>query len=113
MPFTVIPNVPVNVGLSDAESRFMSALKQNVELVTNQRGNGAYAAIVKGQLTIPALGSMSLQQITAVGAYVTISGSDVVLVSDYNKLLSNFVSLANDVSETRSKLNALIAALKG
>lgn len=111
MSFTTIPNIPQQSELTEWEARFMGAIKQNVELLTGQRADGRFAAFLVGSLDINAMGPMSLQQITAVGAGVTISGSDVPLLDDYTKLILDVIALANDVAEMRNTLNALIAQI--
>lgn len=111
MTFAAIPTVPSDSGLTDFERRFLTTLKQNVELLTGQRGDGTYAALLKGQLNINSAPSMTLQQITALGAGVTISGYDVPLLSDYVKLITDLATLANDVAAIKNTLNGLITQL--
>jgi hypothetical protein len=54
-----------------------------------------------------------MTQVTATGAGYTISGVTVPSLDDYIKLAQNVQSLANDVANLRSTLNALISQLKG
>lgn len=112
MTFTAVPPVPQQSELTDWEIRFLTALKQNVELLTGQRNAEAgFAALLRGQFSVAGLGAMGLQQITATGASVVISGSTVPLTSDYVKLINDVATLASDVAEVRAAFSILAAQI--
>lgn len=112
MSFTSIPPMPQGGSFNDMEVRFLTAIKQNVELLTGQRDSASgSAAVLKSATDIDKLPAMTLQDISANGSGVVISGSAVPLLTDYDKLLLNFISLANDVSTLYAKVNALIEKL--
>lgn len=109
MSFTSIPNVPQQGELSDWEARFFTALKQNVDLLTGQRGT-EFAAVLSGAVLIAPVPAMTLRQITT-GDSLTVSGSAVTSYTNYTTLIADMTKLANDVSAVRARLNALIASL--
>lgn len=110
--FSGIPSVPSDI-VEPPLARILYALKENVELLTNQRGefDGASAAVVSGNITTATVDS-TYQALSARGLGVTISGNDVPLLSDYVKLLQDFQLLAYDVSVLRSAVNNLITQLR-
>ena len=96
--FSGIPSVPLD-NIEPALARILYALKENVELLTNQRGelDGASAAVTSGAVTTSTVEGLYLGM-TAQGAGVTVSGADLPLLSDYVKLLQDFQLLAYDVA---------------
>lgn len=110
MSYSAMPPVP-QVGLDSFIAGFMLATKQNVELLTGQYGDVRFRALVKGQVTVlPA--TSTLQQLTAKGNGVDISGTQVPTLADYQELLKSVQLLVNDVSVMRQTLNALITQLR-
>lgn len=111
--FSGIPAVPLE-GLDPQTIRVLSALKENVELLTNQRNeaDGASVALTAGSVTVGTV-SGTYQGLTAraVGADVG-GGVGVPLLSDYVKLLQDVQTLAYDVATTRAALNNLILQLR-
>jgi hypothetical protein len=111
--FSGIPAVPLE-NLDPQLSRILYALKENVELLTNQRGeaDGASVAVTAGSVTISPVGDTQYQGMTAKGVGASISGVDVPILSDYVKLLQDFQRLAYDVAVLRSAVNNLIIQLR-
>ena len=48
--FVGIPSI--TQGLTPWQKMFMDATKENLELLTNQRGTGSKAAVLKGDITV-------------------------------------------------------------
>lgn len=110
--FTSIPSIPQS-GLTDWQFNTLTAMKENLELLTGARGGSATRAVVAGQIGVQPAPTQSMTQVTATGAGYTISGVDVPSLADYIKLAQNVQSLANDVANLRGTLNALISQLRG
>lgn len=112
--FTAIPAVPQG-GLTDWQTILISAVKENVELLTGTRGEADLRskAVTQGQITLSTMPKQDMQQITAKGAGFTISGQEVVSLEDYGKLLTDVQTLANDLAYTRAVLNVLIQQIRG
>lgn len=111
MSFTALPPVP-QVGVPDWQFQFLNGVKQNVELLTRQRGVTGFEAVINGQITVQPIGELSIQQISATGAGYTISGSNVPSLEDYGKLLIDVNTLIGDVAYIKAVLNALIGQLQ-
>jgi hypothetical protein len=119
MAFAGIPSIPTS-GLADWQSLVFSAIKENVELLTGTRGGagGNHAAIIRGNITVLNLNTQNMRQVTAQGkGWTGLSGlptgegaADMV---DFQKLVADVQSLANDLVETRDVLNVLLTQLKG
>lgn len=117
MTFAAIPPVPQDSDLSDWEVRFLSALKQNVELLTAQRGTDTgSAAVLSGNITAQQLGGLTLQGFSAQGSAsaidVTTTGS-CPSIADYVLLMNDIAVLSADLAATRYTVDALIAQLRG
>jgi hypothetical protein len=112
--FVAVPGLPEE-GLSDAQSILITAIKQNVELLTGLRDEADLQskAVTKGDITVNLQPLQNLRQTSAKGEGFTISGQDVVSLEDYGKLLTDVQTLANDLAFTRAVLNALIEQIKG
>lgn len=112
--FSAIPNPP-QAEMSSWQYYMFSALKENVDLLTGARGekDGASRAITKASITTVPAPAPTMQQITAQGAGVNISGALVPALEDYAQLLKDVQSLANDVAALRNTLNTLIGQLRG
>ncbi len=111
--FTAIPAIPQS-GLTDWQFSTLNSMKENLELLIGARNekDGASRAVTKSTITVSQAPTQSMQRITAEGVGFTISGVNVVALSDYEKLLINVQQLANDVAALRSTVNTLIQQLK-
>jgi hypothetical protein len=110
--FSGIPSVPP-VEIEPQLARILYALKENVELLTNQRGepDRASVALLSGGITT-AQASNTFNGLTAKAVGVEISGVAVPLLSDYVKALQDIQTLAYDVAVLRDTVNTLIAQLR-
>lgn len=111
MTFSALPPVP-QVGVPEWQFQFLNGVKQNVELLTGQRGVTGFEAIVTGQISVQPIGELAIQQVSAQGSGFTISGSDVASLDDYIKLLVDVNTLIGDVAYIKAVLNALIGQLQ-
>jgi len=112
--FSAIPAVPQG-GLTDWQTVLISAVKENVELLTGLRGEVDLQskAVTQGQVTVNQMEEQNLKQVTAKGAGFTISSQDVAALDDYAKLILDVQTLANDVKLTRDVVNLLIKQIRG
>lgn len=112
--FTPIPAIPTS-SMSDWQFNTLSAMKENIELLTGSRGekDGTSRALTTGVVRIKEVPAQTLTQVTAQGSAVNISGATVPDMSDYVELLKNVQMLANDVTALRNTLNTLISQLRG
>lgn len=111
--FSGIPSV-TQVEIEPQLARILYALKENVELLTNQRGepDRASVALLSGGITT-AQASNTFNGLTAKAVGVEISGGVAVpLLSDYVKALQDIQTLAYDVAVLRDTVNTLIAQLR-
>lgn len=111
MTFSALPPVP-QVGVPEWQFQFLNGVKQNLELLTGQRGVTGFEAIVTGQISVQPIGELSIQQTSAQGSGFNISGSDVASLDDYIKLLVDVNTLIGDVAYIKAVLNALIGQLQ-
>lgn len=115
MAFSALPPVPT-ADNKEWQYRFNSAVKQNIELLTGQRGATGTQSLLRGQVTVNLVAEMNMRQVTATGAAVAVNSgttTPVVTQADYAKLLVDVQTLANDVANIRATLNSLISQLKG
>ena len=119
--FSGIPAVPQG-GLTEWQAILISAVKENVELLTGLRGEGDLAskAITKGEIRVPNMGDQNMQAVSAAGTgYTTASDGtlsatvDVPSLQDYQKLVSDVQVLADDLAYTRAVINLLLNQLRG
>lgn len=131
--YTAIPALP-QTGVDEWQSRFLSAVKENVELLTGTRGEYdlASAALNRSSLTVSQPADQSMVRVTASGNGTSVpsgfqinpdgSGGYVVdvtgtvsvpLLEDYNRLVVDVQKLANDVATLRGTVAVLIAQLRG
>lgn len=111
--FTAIPPIPPG-GLTDWQFNTLTAMKENLELLTGARGvDKSMRAIIKGQVTVSNPPTQNMTRVTAQGTGYTISGVLVPSLDDYGRLLSDVQQLANDVANLRATVNTLINQLKG
>ena len=109
-----IPAVPI-AGVEEWQAQLLTALKENVELLTNARGepDAASAAINRSSLTVARPATQSMTQVSAQGSGVTISDVAVPLLQDYVSLVRDVQTLSNDVASLRATVDTLIAQLRG
>jgi hypothetical protein len=112
--FSAIPNPPQSE-MSGWQYYTLTALKENVELLTGTRGekDGASRAITKASITVLGAPQQTMRQVTAQGSAVNIDGAVVPAIDDYVELIKNVQQLANDVAALRETLNTLIGQLRG
>lgn len=112
--YTAIPAVPI-VGIEEWQSRLLNALKENVELLTGTRGESDLAslAINRARLSVSVPPTQEMVQVSAQGSGVTISGTNVPVLEDYNQLIVDVQRLANDVANLRATVEVLITQLRG
>lgn len=112
--FSAIPNPPQSE-MTSWQYYMLSAIKENVDLLTGARGerDGASRAITKAVVTTASVPAPTMQQVTAQGAGVNLGGAVVPALDDYVELLKNVQALANDVTALRNTLNTLIGQLRG
>ena len=109
--FAAVPNIPLTE-LNNWQYSTLNALKENVELLTGSRSDGALRAVTKAQVTVSAPASQTMTTVSAQGTGYNVSGVSVPALEDYVQLVSDVQSLANDVAALRSTVNSLIAQLK-
>jgi len=113
--YAAIPAVPQGQISGANQVVLITALKENVELLTGTRGEDDLAskAVAIDQVKLNTLGNQDALAVNAKGTGNTISGTSVPNYDDYVKLVNDVQILMNDVLETRQALNTLIAQLKG
>lgn len=109
--FSAIPAVPQS-GLSQIELATLSALKENVELLTGARGGGSRKAVTSAEVSIDLAPPQNMTQVSAQGIGFTISGVAVPSSQDYVKLVQDVQTLAEDVAQIRNTLNTLITRMR-
>ena len=112
--FTAIPSIPSGT-VTDWQSQLLNALKEDVELLCNIRGeaDSQSAAVTKGNIGVKSTPAATFTRVSATGNGYTISGQNVADLDDYAKLILNVQELANDVAYLRSVVNTMIVQLKG
>lgn len=111
--FTGIPALP-QAGVEEWQYRFLSAVKQNMELLIGTRGeqDGSSRAVTKASITVGSVPNPSLQALSASGAGFTVGGAQVPSLADYQALLSDVQRLNSDVAQLRTTVNTLISQLR-
>ena len=112
--FTGIPN-PSPQGKNPLDIQFLGALKENVEVLTGQRGDKAIssAALLRENVLSANPAEQKMTRISATGAGVTISNAQVPTTADYVKALSDIQTLATDLANLRTYVIQLTTALRG
>lgn len=112
--FTAIPTVPL-VGVEPWQVQLLSAMKENIELLTGTRGEAdfASAALTRAALTVSPPAEQAMTQVSAQGNGVSISNNAVPLLEDYTQLIVDVQRLANDVASLRATVEVLIVQLRG
>ena len=113
--YAAIPAVPQGQLSGAATVVLITALKENVELLTGTRGEEDLAskAVAIAQVRQNTLDRQNMVQVSARGTGFTISSQEVADYNDCVKLVNDVQILANDLAETRTALNTLLAQLKG
>lgn len=110
--FAAIPSISQQ-GLTGWQFQTLTAMKENIDLLTGAKGGGATTALTAGSVTVSPAPVQTMQRVTATTAGFTISGVTVPSLDDYSKLVTDVQLLANDVAALRATVNALINQLKG
>jgi hypothetical protein len=112
--YVAVPPVPL-VGLDEAQSQLLNALKENVELLAGIRGepDRTSAALNRASLRVSIPPAQTMVQVTARGEGVTVGGAGVPTMEDYVRLVSDVQRLANDVANLRATVEVLIRQLRG
>ena len=111
--FTAIPALPQS-GVDEWQLRVLSAIKENVELLTGPRGeeDRNSVALVRSRLNVSPPAAQTMTQVSAQGSGVTVSGVNIPTLDDYGRLLSDTQRLANDVAALRATVEALVNQLR-
>ncbi len=111
MSYAPLPSVP-QVGIPEWQFQFLNGVKQNIEILTGQRGDTGFQSLIAGQVGVRPMGDLNLKQVTATGAGFTISGVQVASLDDYAKLIVDVQTLIGDVAYIKDVLNTLITQLR-
>jgi len=111
MSYAPLPSVP-QVGIPEWQFQFLNGVKQNIEILTGQRGDTGFQSLIAGPVGVRPMGDLNLKQVTATGAGFTISGVQVASLDDYAKLIVDVQTLIGDVAYIKDVLNTLIAQLR-
>lgn len=109
--FVGIPSVPLD--LDNNLVRVLMSIKENVELLTGQRGESdeASKALTLGSISTNTV-SGNFQALSAKGQGVKINNVAVPYLDDYVKALRDIQQLAVDVAALRTVVNQLITELR-
>lgn len=110
--FTAVPSVPL-ADITPAESIFLNAIRENVELLIGARGVDGNRALLRGQVTISQVPAQNMVRLSATGAGFSVQGVGVPSITDYAALLSDVQTLANDVATLRRTVEVLINQIRG
>lgn len=110
--FSGIPSAALE-GVEPQLARVLAALKENVELLTNQRGEAdrASVALLSGNITTAQAANV-FNGLTAKAVGTKVNNVVVPIMSDYVKALQDIQTLAYDVAVLRDTVNTLIAQLR-
>ena len=106
--FAPIRDVP-SQGTTEWQYAMLSAMKENIELLTGQR-TGA-RAITNDSVSVTQA-AMNLKQVTAQGKGFTTPNGNAAQYEDYVQLYRDVITLANDLYNTQQVLNTLIQQLQ-
>jgi hypothetical protein len=111
--YVAVPAVPL-VGVEEWQTRVLNALKENVELLTNTRGepDSASAAVNLARLSVEPPQAQAMVRVSARGSGVTINGTNVPILEDYTLALADLQRLANDLAALRATVDILIRQLR-
>jgi hypothetical protein len=110
--FSSMPE-PSLQGLDFSLYEILTAMKQNIELLTGQRNelDGGSRAITTAAITVAEPGTPQFLS-TAAGVGITINGMRVPSYDDYINLLTDVRNLGKDVEELRALMSTLITQLR-
>ena len=113
--YAAIPAIPQGNLTGASTIVLITALKENVELLTGTRGEEDLAskAVAIDQIKLSTLGNQDALAVNAKGLGNSISGTNAPDYDDYVKLVNDVQTLMNDMFATREALNTLIAQLQG
>lgn len=110
--FAAIPNIPQG-SLTDWQFATLTAMKENLELLTGSRGStNATRAVVSGQILVTNPRPQTMTRVSATDAGFIVGGVNVPNLEEFRKLIQDVQQLANDVASLQATLNALINQLK-
>jgi hypothetical protein len=113
--FVAVPDIP-HTGLEEWQGPLFHAMKEDLELLTNTRGEagGASAAITRADVQVNELGTQEMHTVNSskVDGF-NISGSDVAGLDSHRALRNDVQGLANDLFRTRETLDFLLRQMKG
>lgn len=111
--FIAIPNPPL--GIPAWQVQMLNAMKENIELLTGQRGERGdpSKSVLKSDITIRSLPAQQIRQTTAQGQGFTVNNVTVPSLTDYTSLIQDTQSLIADVTALRQTVETLIAQLRG
>lgn len=116
--FTGIPSVPEGVA-GEWQASLLETVKENVELLTGQRGerDRASAAVTKGDVAIRGVSSSVFPGVTARGNGFEITPPnqptvEVAALEDYVKLIGDVRLLGEEVTRLRSTVDVLIRQIR-
>jgi len=111
--FIAIPNPPM--GIPAWQVQMLNAMKDNIELLTGQRGERGQQSksVLKSDITIRSLPAQQIRQTSASGQGFTIDNASVPSLTDYVSLIQDVQSVIADVTALRSTLETLITQLRG
>lgn len=112
--YTAIPAIPL-VGVEEWQSQLLNSLKENVELLTGTRGEPDLASIAinRARLSVAVPPAQTMTQVSARASGISIEGTNVPVLEDYSRLLTDVQKLANDVANLRATVEVLIRQLRG
>ncbi|WP_299077069.1 hypothetical protein [uncultured Paraglaciecola sp.] len=111
MTFAAMPGLPQE-GLTDAEYRLLSAIKQNIEELTGQGRTTTHIAVLKGSIATEGISTSGTVTGVNIGqTAVTVSGQTIPTYDDFISLANTTQSLINEVASLRNTVNALISEL--
>jgi hypothetical protein len=108
-------SMPSPQGKSPLDMQFLGALKENVEVLTGQRGDKARssAAVLRENVTPSNPPEQKFKGLTATGAGVKIAEAQVPTYTDYAKALTDIQTLSADLANLRTYVTQLVTALRG
>ncbi len=114
------PSIPAITpeGLSPIQRQTQDAFKENIELLTGQRGDDTTTAITRGQITVRPLPETDVKRVTATGGGWTIQRAgqgdiEVPRHSDYILALIDLQKVIIGYNTLHDAFNNLVSQLKG
>lgn len=111
---SAINTAPIGTDMPFGLTQILSQLTENSELMSGQLGNGDSRSVFRGDFgDISTMPNQQLISLTAKGAGVSISGTDVPTLADYQNLIRDVNLMTADMLETRNQINTLLNIMKG